>query len=389
MPLAPHALDIIEDLIRFPTVSARSNRDLIAYVVDRLAAHGVPARLFENSDGTKANLLATIGPADVPGIVLSGHSDVVPTEGQAWSHDPFSPWQENGRLHGRGACDMKGFLGLVLAAVPRLAARPLARPVHIAISYDEEVGCAGVGSLVAHLAALETKPLFVLVGEPTEMRIVTAHKGIRVMRTTITGRAAHSSLPEAGANALVAAAAIVGFLSALAERLKGTCDDRFDPPCTTINIGRMQGGAAVNIIAETAEIEWEYRPLPGTDAEALLAEVEAFAQAEVLPKLRRGAGAAAAITFESVAAAPALDTEGGEDAEAFLRRVLGANRAHAVSFTTEAGLFQKVAGIPAIVCGPGSVLQAHKPDEYVSLAQLERAQSLIDALCDAAERGEL
>lgn len=389
MPLVPHALDTIEDLIRFPTVSAHSNRDLIAYVVERLAAHDIPVRLFENADGTKANLLATIGPADVPGIVLSGHSDVVPTEGQAWSHDPFSPWRADGRLHGRGACDMKGFLGLVLAAVPRLAARPLARPVHIAISYDEEVGCAGVGSLVAHLATLETKPLFVLIGEPTEMRIVTAHKGIRVIRTRITGRAAHSSMPEAGANALVAAAEIIGFLSTLATRLKGTCDDRFDPPCTTINIGRMRGGAAVNIIAETAEIEWEYRPLPGTDAEALLAEVEAFAKARVLPVLQQGAGEAAAITFESVATAPALDTRGGEDAEAFLRRVLGANRAHAVSFTTEAGLFQDVAGIPAIVCGPGSVRQAHKPDEYVSFAQLERAQSLIDALCDAAERGEL
>ncbi len=389
MPLASSALEIIADLIRFPTVSARSNRDLIAYVVERLAAHDIPARLFENADGTKANLLATIGPADVPGIVLSGHSDVVPTEGQEWSRDPFSPWQANGRLYGRGACDMKGFLGLVLAAVPRLAARPLARPVHIAISYDEEVGCAGVGSLVEHLATLETKPLFVLIGEPTEMRIVTAHKGIRVIRTEVTGRAAHSSLPEAGANALVAAAGIVGFLATLAERLKDTRDDRFDPPYTTLNVGRMTGGAAVNIIAEKATIEWEYRPLPGTDADALLAEVRAFADRELLPGLRVGAGDDADISFEKVAAAPALDTEGGEDAEAFLRRVLGANRAHAVSFTTEAGLFQSVAGIPAIVCGPGAIEQAHKPDEYVSLDQLEKAQGLIDALCDAAERGRL
>ncbi|RMD87554.1 MAG: acetylornithine deacetylase [Alphaproteobacteria bacterium] len=389
MPLSATALEIIADLIRFPTISARSNRDLIAYVCEFLAAHDIPTRLFENEDGTKANLLATIGPADVPGIVLSGHSDVVPTEGQNWSHDPFSPWQAEGRLYGRGACDMKGFLGLVLAAAPRLAARPLARPVHIAISYDEEVGCAGVGSLVDHLATLETKPLIALIGEPTEMRIVTAHKGIRVIRTTLTGRAAHSSLPEAGANALVAAAEIVGFLSALSERLKSTRDDRFDPPYTTINIGRLTGGAAVNIIAERAEIDWEYRPLPGTDAETLLAEVTAFAEAEVLPKLQRGAGAAAAITFEPVAAAPALDTEGGEDAEAFLRRVLGANRAHAVSFTTEAGLFQSIAGIPAIVCGPGSIEQAHKPDEFVSLAQLEKAQGLIDAVCEAAESGGL
>lgn len=389
MPLAARTLEIIADLIRFPTVSARPNRDLIAYVCDLLAAHDIPARLFENEDGTKANLLATIGPAEVPGIVLSGHSDVVPTEGQHWSHDPFSPWQAAGRLYGRGACDMKGFLGLVLAAVPRLAARPLRRPVHIAISYDEEVGCAGVGSLVRHLATLETKPLFVLIGEPTEMRIVTAHKGIRVIRTTLTGRAAHSSRPGAGANALVAASRLVTHLAQFADALADERDDRFDPSYTTLNIGRMAGGTAVNIIAERAEIEWEFRPLPGTDADALLDAIRTFAAREILPALRSGAGEAADIAFEEVAAAPALDTEGGEDAETFLRRVLGANRTHAVSFTTEAGIFQSIAGIPAIVCGPGSIDQAHKVDEYVSLAQLERAQDLIDAVCEAAESGHL
>jgi len=384
---APESLAIIRDLIGFPTVSRDSNLDLIGYVRTQLDAHGVGYRLFENAEGTKANLLATIGPANLPGILLSGHSDVVPTEGQAWSADPFAAWEADGRLYGRGTCDMKGFLGLVLAAVPRLAASDLALPVHIAISYDEEVGCAGVGSLVDHLARLETKPRLAVVGEPTEMQIVTAHKGIRVIRTDITGKPAHSSMPEAGANALFAAAKLASTLEALGAEL--ACerrDDRFDPPYSTVNLGRVEGGAAVNIIAEHAVLEWEFRPLPGVDADAILDRVRAVAEDEILPGLRRTAPEAD-IRFTEVAAAPALSAEGGEPAETFLRRLLGANRSHAVSFTTEAGLFQGLAGVPAVVCGPGSVDQAHKADEFVSLEQLGRAERMIEAISAAAERG--
>jgi len=387
MPPTSSSLEIIADLIGFPTVSRDSNMALIAYVRERLEAHNIPYRLFENEQASKANLLATIGPADKPGIVLSGHSDVVPTDGQAWSRDPFRAWEADGRLYGRGACDMKGFLGLVLAALPRLAAADLAAPVHIAISYDEEVGCAGVGSLIDYLKALPVKPALAVIGEPTEMRIVTTHKGIRVLRTEIIGKAAHSSLPEAGANALFAAARLAGIIERLGEELAAAHSDaRFDPPYTTVNLGRLDGGSAVNIIADHATLDWEFRPLPGCDPEAILDRVRRHAEKEVLPRLRRTAEDAE-IRFTEVAAAPALDAEGGEAAEDFLRGLLGANAAHAVSFTTEAGLFQGQAGIPAVVCGPGSIAQAHKSDEFVSLEQLARAEAMIAAICDAAERG--
>lgn len=384
---APDSLEIIADLIGFPTVSRESNMALIAYVSERLEAHGIPYRLFKNAEGDKANLLATVGPAERPGIVLSGHSDVVPTDGQAWSRDPFRAWQADGRLYGRGACDMKGFLGLVLAALPRLASAKLAAPVHIAISYDEEVGCAGVGSLITHLESLPVKPALAVIGEPTAMRIVTTHKGIRVLRTEITGKAAHSSLPEAGANALFAAARLASYIERLGEELADAHrDDRFDPPYTTVNLGRLEGGAAVNIIADRATLDWEFRPLPGQDAEAILARVRSFAEDDVLPRLRQRAPEAE-IRFTEIAAAPALESEGGEPAEEFLRRLLGANAAEAVSFTTEAGLFQGRAGIPAVVCGPGSIAQAHKPDEFVALEQLARAEAMIASIVEAAERG--
>jgi len=379
----------IKRLIAYPTVSRESNLALIDDIRAHLDAHGVTYRLFENDDRTKANLLATIGPADRPGIVLSGHSDVVPVEGQNWSGDPFAPWEADGRLYGRGACDMKGFLGLVLAAVPRLAQSELAVPVHIAVSYDEEVGCAGVGSLIAHLRDLPVKPKLALIGEPTEMRVVSAHKGIRVVRTEIAGKAAHSSMPEAGANALFAAARLAGYIENLAGRLAAEhTDARFDPGYTTVNLGRLEGGAAVNIIADHASLDWEFRPLPGADPDAILGEVRRFAEAEILADLRRTAPEAE-IRFEERAAAPALEAEGGEPAEDVLRRLIGANASHAVSFTTEAGLFQHSAGIPAVVCGPGSVDQAHKPDEFVAFEQLERGEAMIASVCEAAERGAL
>ncbi|GER05836.1 acetylornithine deacetylase [Iodidimonas muriae] len=380
-------LEIIKHLISFPTISHNSNMDLIAYVRELLAEHGITAQLFENPEGTKANLLASFGPRDTPGLLISGHTDVVPVLGQAWSRDPFEATIHEGRLFGRGACDMKGFIGLALALIPRLAKADLKVPVHLALSYDEEVGCAGVRSLVDHLAHLPVKPRFALVGEPTSMKIVTAHKGICVQRITITGKAAHSSLPDEGANALFAAGDLLGFLSKMATDLREIRDERFEPAFTSINIGQVSGGNAVNIIADHAVIDWEFRPIPEADPDALLAKIKDYAQSVVLPKLRATAPQSD-IRFETIAQAPALDAAGSEDAEAVMRKLTGANESHAVSFTTEAGLFQKISGIPAIVCGPGSIEQAHKPDEYVSLDQLGRAQRLLSALIDWAERGQ-
>ena len=375
------AVDWACRLIRHPTVSAESNLALIEEVEAALVALGFRCRRFPNPEGTKANLLASIGPQRPGGIVFSGHTDVVPTAGQAWSHDPFDPHVAEGRLYGRGATDMKGFLGVVMALAPEMAAAPLARPIHLAFSHDEEVGCAGVGPLVRYLAEEKLRAELVLIGEPTDMQVVTAHKGIRVLRTTARGRAAHSSQPASGANAIAALARIALAIEAEAAHLARTeRDERFDPPHTTVNLGQIRGGEAVNIVAEQAELLWEYRPLPGTDADAILARIRDVAEREVLPLLRAGAGEEAAITFETVAAAPALQSGENEAAEELVRRLLGANRAHAVSFTTEAGLFQRIAGLPAIVCGPGAIAQAHRPDEWVALDQLARAMALVRAL---------
>ncbi|GIX18237.1 MAG: acetylornithine deacetylase [Rhodothalassiaceae bacterium] len=374
------AVDWACRLIRHPTVSSAGNLALIAEVEESLAALGFRCRRFPNAEGTKANLLASIGPEAPGGVVFSGHTDVVPVTGQDWSHDPFDPWIADGRLHGRGASDMKGFLGVVLALAPEMAAAPLARPIHLAFSYDEEVGCAGVGPLVRHLKEADVRAELVLIGEPTDMRVVTAHKGIRVLRTVVRGRPAHSSTPAAGANAIAALARIARAIEEEAARLaREERDGRFDPPHTTVNLGEIRGGEAVNIVAGRAELLWEYRPLPGSDPDALARRIAAFAEERVLPDMRQTAPEAE-ILFETVAAAPALEARGNETAEELLRGILGANRSHAVSFTTEAGLFQRIAGLPAIVCGPGSIDQAHRPDEWVALDQLARAIRLVRAL---------
>ncbi len=377
----------IERLIRFPTVSCDGNLDLVDAVEAHLKGLGFTCRRFVDPAGGKANLLAGIGPRDRPGLLFSGHTDVVPVAGQDWSHDPFDPWRTDGRIHGRGAADMKGFLGLLLGLAPEMAAAPLAMPIHLAFSYDEEVGCAGVRSLIRHLAALETKPRFVLVGEPTGMRVVGAHKGIRVIRTTIRGRPGHSSAPAHGLNAIEAAARMIAFLSDEAERIRAReRDDRFDPPYTTINVGRIEGGTAVNIIAEHAVFEWEYRPLPGSDPGAPLAALRRFAE-ETLPAMLGERAEALRVRFEEVSASPALEAGPNADAERLIMDLLGANGSHAVSFTTEAGLFQGTAGIPAVVCGPGEIEQAHQPDEFVSLDQLARCERLLRRLIAIARTG--
>ncbi len=395
MTTAPHTTDRTDldravdwacRLIRHPTISSASNLALIAEVEDALTAFGFRCRRFPNAEGTKANLLAGIGPDAPGGIVFSGHTDVVPVAGQDWSHDPFDPRIADGRLYGRGASDMKGFLGVVLALAPEMAAADLARPIHLAFSFDEEVGCAGVGPLVRHLKDADVRAELVLIGEPTDMRVVTAHKGIRVIRTTVQGRPAHSSRPEGGANAIAALARIALAIEDEAVRLaREECDARFDPPHTTVNLGEIRGGEAVNIVAGRAELLWEYRPLPGSDPDALVRRIAAFAAEQVLPGMRRTAPEAE-IRFETVAAAPALEARGNETAEELVRGILGANRSHAVSFTTEAGLFQRIAGLPAIVCGPGSIEQAHRPDEWVALDQLARAIDLVRALIRGVSR---
>ncbi|MGF1607392.1 MAG: acetylornithine deacetylase [Rhodothalassiaceae bacterium] len=376
-------LELIRRLIAFPTISADGNAELIAFVCDYLAEWPARVQLFRHPHEPKANLLATFGPEGVPGLMLSGHSDVVPVAGQAWSRDPFDAWIDGARLYGRGACDMKGFLGLMLAAAPTMASADLRRPIHLAISYDEEVGCSGVRSLVDHLSGLAVKPAFCLVGEPTDMRITTGHKGILAVRTAFTGRPAHSSNPEAGASAAMAAARFALWLDTLAARLReAECDVGFTPPYTTVNLGRMLAGEAVNIVAEHAELIWEVRPIPATDPQPLIDE--ARRHAEALVATLKPQAPDACMAFDILAEAPALTPLNDNPGETLLKRLLATNTTNRVAFATEAGLFQQRAGIPALVCGPGSIEQAHTADEFVTLDQLDQAADLIDRLIDWA-----
>lgn len=381
----PETLDLIRRLVSMPTVSRDSNLDLIRFVTDLLDEQGVAYKLFFNDERTKANLLATLGPTDVPGIILSGHTDVVPTDGQAWSRDPFDPWVADGKLYGRGTCDMKGFIGCVLSRIGELQARGLKEPIHIALSYDEEVGCSGCTSMIAHVAELETRPRACIVGEPTEMGVVNAHKGIHAYETRIHGKPAHSSTPAYGANALVAAARLVAFLDDLnvefASRDWGEGALRFDPPYTTNNVGTLTGGNAINIIPEDAHFVWEYRSLPDSNVREIIDRFNAHVDEVILPQLQSTFPDAWVQTTE-LSAAPPLIATGDNSAEALVLALAQSNETGAVSYATEAGHFQATAQVPTVVCGPGSIDQAHREDEFIALSELAACEQFLDRLLD-------
>lgn len=370
-------VELLARLVAFDTVSAKPNRELIDWIAGYLAAFGVAAEIVPGPDG-KASLHAVIGPRVDGGVVLSGHTDVVPVEGQPWSTDPFTLTERNGRLYGRGSADMKGFVALVLSLVPEMVASPLARPIHLAFSHDEEVGCLGAPRLLDHIAERSPTPRIAVVGEPTMLKPCDAHKGIEVFRTTITGREAHSSAPDAGASAIVAASSIVGFIAAMAAEkrkapLKGS---RFDPPFTTFNVGTIAGGGAVNIIPRSCELVWEFRAAPGDDPEAILVRLEGHVRDVVLPALtaRHPGGS---VTTERLVAVPPLGSnpEDGH-ATALARQWSGANETGTVAFTTEGGLYQR-AGFSTVVCGPGDIAQAHQPDEFISLDQMRAGEAFL------------
>lgn len=374
---------ILETLVGFDTVSARSNLALIHWVRDYLLRHGVESALVPNTEGTKANLYATLGPRRPGGVVLSGHTDVVPVEGQAWSGDPFRLTSRGGRLYGRGAADMKGFIACALAAVPDFAAAGLKTPIHLAFSHDEEVGCIGVPHLLARLARDLPKPAAAIVGEPTMMQVVTGHKGLAAWRTVFTGVEAHSSRIEEAVSAIFAAARFIDFLQGLAEELRqGAKDPSFAPPFTTINVGKIVGGQAMNIVAGRCTVEWEFRPLPSTDADALGARIRGFVDNELRPALKKK-HEAADVELVQLAGGPGLAPEPNSIAEALARRLTGANRSGTVAYGTEGGHFQR-AGISAVVCGPGDIEQAHKPDEFVALDQLAQCAVFLGKLKDWA-----
>lgn len=367
------------DLVGFDTTSRNSNLPLIDHIADYLSGHGASIRLIPSADGTKANLFATIGP-DIPGgVVLSGHSDVVPVDGQKWSTDPFTLMEADGRLYGRGSADMKGFIAAALAMTPRFTEMDLQRPIHFAFSYDEEVGCLGVGRLIDVVLSELPRPAAVIVGEPTSMQIASAHKGICAMTTTVRGREAHSSRPQDGVNAIEAAASLVSYLYRLCDELAATDrDDRFEPPFTTFNLGQIAGGDALNIIARECLLNWEFRPIPGTDPAAIITRVEAWVEEELLPGMH-ATDPSCAIENICEFVVPPLDAPEGSVAEAIARKATGLNSTGTVAFVTEASLFAD-AGVPAIVCGPGDIAQAHQPDEFIEVAQLDACLGFLERI---------
>ncbi len=380
----PATLDLTKRLIAFDTTSRGSNLALIDFVQGILEEAGARCRRTYDAGGIKANLFASFGPEADGGYVLSGHTDVVPVDGQDWSSDPFAPEVRDGKLFGRGACDMKGFVGAALAAVPQIARAPLTRPIHLAFSYDEEVGCVGVRGLLGDLAAAKIKPALAVIGEPTDMRVVGAHKAGSGMRTHCHGLEGHSSAPQRGANAVMMAGEFVAYLSELGRQLEDARNADFEPPFSTIQANMIEGGTAVNIIARDCKVAWDCRSLPGADVDAIVERARAHAESAILPKYRaRYEGAS--IETKIVSRYPGLAFDAASPALALAREATGANAAETVAYGTEAGLFQQ-AGIPAVVCGPGSIEQAHKADEFVTLAQLAACDTFLSRVIDRACR---
>ena len=375
-------LEIFERLIAFDTVSSNPNIGLMEYVADLLARAGIEPVLIRDSNGGKANLYASVGPAGVGGVMLSGHTDVVPAEGQHWTVPAFALTAQDGRYYGRGAADMKGFVACAIAAMLDAGRRPLKVPLHLALSYDEEIGCMGVGSLIDMLALAPVRPRMCIVGEPTGMQVATGHKGKIAMRATCVGREGHSALAPMALNALHLAVDFINVVRDIQARLaqSGLRDGDYDVPYTTLHIGKLHGGLQVNIVPNRAVIDFEIRSLAGEDTDALIAELTAAAAAIVAPL--SGAFPEAAIVVERLWDYPGLGTPSDAGVVNFVKSLTGANGTIKVAFGTEGGLFDARLGIPTVICGPGSMAQGHKPDEFVSMEQMARCQAMLAALVD-------
>lgn len=369
-PRRARCVEILSRLVAFDTESAKSNLALIDYVEGLLREEGVVFARAPNAAGDKAAIFATIGPTIDGGVVLSGHTDVVPVEGQTWTNDPFTLTEREGRLYGRGSCDMKGFAAIALAMIPEFKAARLARPIHILLSYDEETTCLGPRDLIARFGRDLPMPGACIVGEPTMMEVADAHKSISTYVTTVRGYEAHSSKPFLGANAIAAAAELTHEITRMQARYEaGMTNARFDPPYSTVHVGILRGGTARNILAKEAMFWWEFRGLPGTQPDEAFRAFDAYAQTVALPKLARFTQDVAIETRCEVEV-PGLAPDPGSRAEALALKLTRSNRTIAVSYATEAGHFQQ-GGVPTVVCGPGSIDQAHQPDEYIALDQID------------------
>jgi acetylornithine deacetylase len=380
-PELKHTIELLATLISYDTTSRNSNLLLIDYIEGYLQSHGVECTRIWNEDKSKANLLATIGPATEKGVVLSGHTDVVPVDGQDWVTPPFTLTEKEGLLYGRGTADMKSFIAVALAMVPSFLAAPLKKPVHLAFSYDEEVGCLGVHSLVEVLGAKGITPMLAVIGEPTEMRIINTHKGIYSYQTTVTGMEAHSSAVHKGVSAIMVACELVYFLKQLQEEYKHRAPSEvsccFDPPYTSFHVGTIHGGTAQNIIPGNCVFQWEFRTIPGEDVAHIMHRFER--KCEELQQNMRNISPFTSIETIMTSYVPDLLAEKNSDAEQLLLAITGHNAIEAVAFGTEAGIFQK-SGIPALICGPGSIAEAHKPNEFIAVTQIEQAIHFMKAL---------
>ncbi len=377
----------LEQLVAIDTTSRNSNLELITMVRDNLQQQGITPWFAHNKERTKANLFATLPAtqgADAGntqgGIVLSGHTDVVPVDGQKWDSDPFTLTERDGLLYGRGSCDMKGYIAASLALVPEFMAMPRSKPLHLALSYDEEIGCAGAPVMLAELKERGIRPEGCVVGEPTNMQVVVAHKGINVFTCRVHGRSAHSSLTPQGCNAIEHAARLICAIRDFADTYKqnGPYDNLYDVPFSTMTTNQIRGGIAINTIPDLCEFTYEFRNLPGMSPEKIQGQIEQYAREHILPKMQ-AEYPDARIDIGSIASGPALEAAEQDAITALVRALTGDREQRKVAYATEAGLFQQV-GIPTIVCGPGDIIHAHKPNEFVAIAQLQRCEEFLRKL---------
>ena len=386
MPTVPSSGDtpslaLIEKLVSFDTTSCRSNLELIDFVRDYLAEYGSNSQLVFNEERTKANLYATVGPLDRPGVLLSGHTDVVPVEGQVWATDPFRVVKRDNALYGRGTADMKSFIAIVLAFVPQMIKRNLSTPIHLALSYDEEIGCVGIRRLLNLMDGLSVRPAMCIVGEPANMQVVNSHKGKLAQRVTINGLEAHSSLPTLGVNAVDIAAELIVYIRKLARQTAkdGPFDEGFDLKYTTLHTGSVHGGNALNIVPNYCQFEFEIRNIPEQDPATLVQRIVNYAKNTLEPQMK-SVSASCGIDFEKLSGYPGMFTAAEADVVAFVQGLTKEDRTKKVSFGTEAGLFTERLGIPSVVCGPGSIEQAHKRNEFITLGQINSMERFMDRL---------
>jgi acetylornithine deacetylase len=377
-----NAIDILTHLVSFESVSGRPTHDVITYIQNYLADHNVASTLSYDEQQVRANLFATIGPEIDGGLVLNGHTDVVPVEGQTWRSNPFKLTRVDNKLYGRGSVDMKGFLACVLASVPVFKTTTLKKPIHIAFSYDEEIGGLGMPVLIKNMAGLEYKPDMVIVGEPTDMQLITGHKGGYEMRTEITGFATHSSNPTQGVNAISAAVSLITKIEDIAKRYAAApySASNFNPPYCTFNVGTIEGGTARNATAGWCHFNWEFRPMPDDDGDAIITEIKNYATTQLLPDMQ-ALYPESDIKIITEAPVPPLSDTHADKAATFVSQITGLNSRHVVSFGTDAGYFSNE-GLSTVVFGPGNISRAHKPNEFIEVEELAQGLEFLKKVAD-------